>query len=159
MIKRASFASETYVDRWPSPDEIRHFFLASPAKRWFFDTDNDVAYFGAEGVDGTDKLPPDDNGRATIWLWLCGDPELGVHLQWRKWDGKQQYGYSSKGDLARLREVVENLHGDPMSAGLFIPYDAAWKAVKEFIEREGALPKGIEWIADKDLPTDLFPDF
>jgi len=156
--KRASFASESYEDTWPTPDDIQHFFLASPAKCWFFDTGIDVAYFRIEGVDGTDHLPPDDKRRALIYLWLVGHPTLGVQLYWRKWDGKRPHEYSSKGDLTRLREIVQNLHADSFSAGLFIPYDVAWKAVKEFLENDGALPKSIEWIDNEDLPLDLIPD-
>jgi hypothetical protein len=157
MIKDASFASDSYEDRWPRPEEIQHFFLAPPGKRWFFDG-NDVAYFTINGVDGTDHLAPDDQRRANISLWLVGDPKLGVHLQWRKWDGKEPRVFYSKGDLTRLREQIENLHGDPSPAGLFVPYEAAWKAVKEFIENDGARSNSIEWIASEDLPPKTFVD-
>ena len=40
-----------------------------------------------------------------------------------------------------------SLHGDPYSLGLFIPFEAAFKAVKEFIETDGELPTSIEWLA------------
>lgn len=66
--------------------------------------------------------------------------------------------YSSKGDPRRLREWVRTLHNTPLPVGLFIPFKAAWVAVKEFIETEGALPKSIEWVANKDLPPGTFPD-
>ncbi len=49
-------------------------------------------------------------------------------------------------------------HGTPLPVGLFIPYATAWKAVKEFIETDGKLPKNIEWIANRDLPENTFPD-
>jgi hypothetical protein len=45
-----------------------------------------------------------------------------------------------------------------MPIGLFIPFDRAWLAVKEFIETDGALPKSIDWIADADIPDEVFPD-
>ena len=32
------------------------------------------------------------------------------------------------------------------------------KTVKEFIENDGALPRSIEWIANRDLPSDTFPE-
>ena len=38
------------------------------------------------------------------------------------------------------------------------PRRLAWKAVKEFLENEGALPKSIEWIANSDLPPNTFPE-
>lgn len=63
-----------------------------------------------------------------------------------------------QGDLGRLREWVRTLQDDLRSVGLFIPFEEAWKAVKEFIENEGALPKSIAWIADRDLPPGTFPE-
>jgi hypothetical protein len=32
------------------------------------------------------------------------------------------------------------------------------KAVKEFLETDGELPKSIEWVANADLPRNTFPD-
>src|SRR5262249_42883510 len=42
---------------WPSPDELRHYFLAPPGQRWTF-VDGESASWGldAEGVDGTEHL-------------------------------------------------------------------------------------------------------
>lgn len=66
--------------------------------------------------------------------------------------------YSSKGDLRRLREIVHSSHNTPLPVGLFIPFERAWTAVKEFMQTEGQLPKSIEWIANRDLPPNTFPD-
>jgi hypothetical protein len=63
-----------------------------------------------------------------------------------------------KGDLRRLKEYVRTLHGTPLPVGLFVPFPAAWKAVKEFMQTDGALPASIEWIASDELPSDAFPD-
>jgi hypothetical protein len=45
-----------------------------------------------------------------------------------------------------------------LPVGLFIPFRTAWKAVREFIETDGELPKSIEWVADRDIPPEAFPD-
>jgi hypothetical protein len=45
-----------------------------------------------------------------------------------------------------------------MPVGLFISFEQAWRAVKEFLETDGALPKSIAWIANQDLPPDTFSD-
>lgn len=66
--------------------------------------------------------------------------------------------YNSKGDLTRLRQWVPDMHGTRLPVGLFIPFEMAWKAVKEFIETEGALPKSIEWIANSKLPPNTYPE-
>jgi Immunity protein Imm1 len=63
-----------------------------------------------------------------------------------------------EGDLGRLREWVKTKHGDLMPVGLYIPFERAWAAVKEFMERDGALPESIEWADDADVPEDAFPN-
>jgi hypothetical protein len=61
-------------------------------------------------------------------------------LQYSKWDGRvrRRITYNSKGDFNRLREFVRNTEGFLVSKGLFIPFETAWKAVKQFIEADGA---------------------
>jgi hypothetical protein len=99
-----------------------------------------------------------NTGRIDIHLTIVGHPDLGVLLNYRKWGGGLKDTYYSKGDQRRLLEWIRTMHGDLMPIGLFIPWDTAWKAIKEFIEIDGALPKSIEWIADRDLPPEVFPD-
>lgn len=88
------------------------------------------------------------------------NPDHGAKLVYARWDGRIQKkdSYNSKGDLKRLREFVRSFHGTPLSVGLFIPFEQGWKAIKEFIDTEGELPKSIEWLADNDLPPETFPD-
>jgi hypothetical protein len=76
----------------------------------------------------------------------------------RKWGGGFKDSYSSKGDLNRLDRYYRDGWGSYLPVGLFIPFEDAWRAVKEFIEADGALPKSIEWVADRDLPPDAYPD-
>jgi hypothetical protein len=45
-----------------------------------------------------------------------------------------------------------SLQGDPYSLGLFIPFEQAFGAVKEFIESDGELPTSIEWISGDGFP-------
>jgi hypothetical protein len=55
--------------------------------------------------------------------------------------------------------VIEAYRGcDLLPIGLYIPFDRAWMAVKEFIEKDGALPESIAWIAAGDIPDDAFHD-
>jgi Immunity protein Imm1 len=109
------------------------------------------------GADGTEHLG-DSHDRIDIILQMWGDPDLGVLLVWTKWGGGHQQAYTSKGDLTRLHEYTRTLHDDPLPIGLFISFEQAWRAVKEFLETDGALPKSIAWIASQDLPPDTFPD-
>jgi Immunity protein Imm1 len=142
---------------WPSPSELQHYFLAPPGRRWTFETRNECWGLKAEGVDGTEHLPA-DKGRIDINLTMVGNPDHGVLLQYRKQGGGFKDIYYSKGDLDRLREWVATMHGDLLPIGLYIPFDRAWLAVKEFIEKDGALPESIGWIADADVPDDAYPD-
>jgi hypothetical protein len=144
---------------WPSPDELQHYFLAPPDQRWtFHDGESPSWGLDAEGVDGTEYLPA-NKGRIDIHLTLVGHPDQGVLLQYRKLGGGHKDIYYSKGDLTRLEDLVWiGREGDLMPIGLFIPFDRAWLAVKEFIETDGALSKSIDWIADADIPDEAFPD-
>jgi hypothetical protein len=139
---------------WREPQEIERYFLATSEKRWFFDTGTDEAYFEVHGVDGTDQFPPGE-GRIDVKLTLWGHPTLGVLFNWAKWGGGFDDIYASKGDLPRLHECAERVHGGTLPAGLFVSYEAAWKALNEFFETDGALPKSIEWIAERDLPPEF----
>jgi hypothetical protein len=158
MRKRAYFDVFKFIheNAWPSPSQLEPYFLAPPGQRWTFDTGNDNWGLYAEGVDGTEGLEENDRIDVTLHMW--GHPDLGVLLIYSKWGGGFKNLYSSKGDLSRLREWVRSTHETPLPVGLFIPYAIAWRAVKEFIETDGKLPKNIEWIANKDLPKGTFPD-
>jgi len=156
MRKKAYFAS-CLSKGWPDVNELEHYFLAPRGHRWFFETRNDSGSLTAEGADGTEHLE-EGKGRIDIDLQMWGHPDLGVLLIYSKWGGGLKLTYSSKNDLRRLREWVRSTHDTPLPVGLFIPFEQAWKAVKEFIETDGQLPKSIEWIANRDLPPNTFPD-
>lgn len=143
---------------WPAPGELEPYFLAPPGQRWTFgEGENDCWGLKAEGVDGTEHLPR-DKGRIDLDLTMLGNPDHGVLLHYHKRGGGRGEIYYSKGDLTRLKQWVWTVHGDLMPIGLFIPFERAWLAVKEFMETDGALPKSIEWIADADIPADAFPN-
>src|SRR5262249_29432655 len=55
LMKRSAYFGSRSFDRWPLPEEVEHYFLAPPERRWFFETTNDTACLQAEGVDGTDR--------------------------------------------------------------------------------------------------------
>jgi hypothetical protein len=142
---------------WPTPRDLEPYFLGSSGQRSSFESDNDCWGLSAEGVDGTEHLP-EGQGRIDIRLTMVGNPDRGVLLQYRKMGGRHGDTYYSRGDLSRLREWVVTKDGDLRPIGLFVPFERAWAAVKEFIERDGALPKSISWIAGRDVPDYAFPD-
>jgi hypothetical protein len=153
---------DTYFDKlrgsgWPSPNEMEHYLLSASGRRQAFDTRNDCWSMSAEGVHGTEHLPA-NKGRIDIHLTIVGNPGHGVLLQYVKAGGGRGDVHYSRGDLKRLREWTRTKHGDLMPIGLFIPFEQAWSAVKEFIETNGALPQNIAWIGGDDIPPDAFPD-
>lgn len=156
MRKFTSF--DTYWgEGWPETNWLARYFLAPPGLQWHFINRTADGSLMAEGADGTEGLEI-HKGRVDINLNIWGLPNLGVLLYYSKWGGGNKLHFSSKGDLSRLTEIVRSFYGTPLPVGLFIPFESAWKAVKEFIETEGALPKCIEWIANRDLPPNTFPD-
>jgi hypothetical protein len=156
MMRKRAYFDSYWGTGWPDLKWLEPYFLKREP-RWFAGTGNDSAGFSAQGVDGTEHLEPGKD-RIDVRLDLWGNPNLGVLMIWSKSGGGHREMFTSKGDMARLRELVRSTHDTPLPIGLFIPFDAAWKAVKEFIETDGALPKSIVWIANGDLPENTFPD-
>ena len=156
MQKNASFDSY-WGKGWPSIEWLERYFLAPKGEEWTFDTGNDNWGLGIEGVDGTEHLEPYKT-RIDINLRMWGYPGLGVLLYYTKTGGGYREHFTSKGDMSRLKEWVRTLQGDLRPIGLFIPFPTAWKAVKEFMETDGQLPKSIEWVSNHDLPANTFPD-
>jgi hypothetical protein len=156
MRKRAYFDSRRFKS-WPTLEELEPYFLAPPGKQWFDTGGNDTAGLHAEGVEGTEHFGEGGEARIDVDLQMWGNPDLGVLLIYTRWGGGHRELFSSVGDLSRLGEIVESKHRTKVPVGLFIPFERAWVAVKEFIETDGKLPTSIEWIANKDLPPYTFP--
>jgi hypothetical protein len=156
MRKRANFDSYR-AEGWPDPEWLKKFFLAPKGQQWSFFGGNDNWGLAAEGAEGTEHFGPTDPRRININLSLWGNRELGVLLIYKKWGGGHNETHDSKGNLLRLKEHGRDLHGTRLPIGLFIPFEKAWLAVKEFIETDGKLPKSIDWIEDSKLPADTFP--
>ena len=144
-------------DFWPSADQLNSFFFPPDGEKWI-ETGNDNWGIRLEGLAGTGSLPY-ARGRKDINLTMWGRPGLGVLLLYHK-IGPPGFrdAYTSKGDMSRLKEIVWSLHDDPLPAGLFVPFPAAFLAVKEFMATEGQLPECIEWVRNADLPDGTFPD-
>ena len=155
MRKTAYFCGRA-VERWPNKIELEEYFFA-PQGRRFFESGTDSASLDARGLYGTESLEQ-GKGRIDVVLFLWGHPEYGVYLSYQKRDGDYGDAYVSMGDLGRLGEWVETTHEDLASIGLFISVENAWKAVREFVETGGELPKAIEWIRADDLPSHAFPE-
>jgi len=153
-VRKRAYFDSYWGDGWPDLNWLEPYFLAPAGKRWSFETGNDGGSLTLEGVDGTNQLSAGE-GRIDLYLTMIGNPEYGVLLHYLKLGGRENY--YSRGDLNRLYERVETLHGDPMPVGLHIPFDDAWAAVKEFVQGDGALPRGIAWISSGELPKNVFP--
>ena len=125
---------------WPEPNDLRPYFLAPPGQEWT--EGNDSWGLSAEGLYGTEGLAKFKE-QVEVHLSMWGARGLGVLLFYHKYGGGYREMFTSKGDMSRLREIV--------------PFFEAWKAVKEFIETDGELPKSIEWVANKVLPPNTFP--
>jgi hypothetical protein len=146
-------------DPWPEPKVLEPYFLGGKGRRWVFESDTDQAALVAEGAGGTEHLERNE-GRVDIDLFLVGHPAIGIQLTHRRikrW-GRGTEAFSSISDRGRLDRYYRDRYGSLIAVGLFIPFEDAWRAVKEFLETDGALPKSIEWIAGRDLPPDAFPD-
>lgn len=141
---------------WPVADELKKYFL-DRGRLWISPGGNDNWALEVQGLYGTDALSLNES--VNVNLRMTGSSKHGVTLQYSKWDGRIQRKdtFYSKGDLSLMREFVRSLHEDLLCIGLFIPFESAWNAVKEFMESDGELPTSIEWIASRNLPPGTFP--
>jgi hypothetical protein len=153
-MRKESYFHDFNGPGWPAPHEVKKYFSAG-GRLWA--SGNDNWYLDVQGLYGTEALPQRESVNAI--LRMTGSPDHGVTLSYDKWDGRIQHkdSYVSRGDLSRLGRFMYSLHDDPYSLGLFIPFEAAFRAVKEFIESDGELPTSIAWVAVKDLPPETFP--
>ena len=157
-MKKDIYFDNFFGPGWPSTSALQPYVLAPRGKEWFYTGGNDSGSLSLKGLDGTEHLPY-GNGQKCIELSMWGYSELGVLLQYARFGGGQpRQDWFSKGDMRRIRQWVRSLHGNPLPVGLFIPFDKAWLAVKEFMETEGQLPTSIEWVNSNDLPDNTFPE-
>src|SRR5688572_16997585 len=140
MMRKVAYFDSHGGPGWPEITSMEHYFLAPRGKQWMFDTGDPDGMLILEGVDGTENLE-EEIGRVDIRLTMWGNSNLGVLLIYSEWGGIHEQTYSSKGDLSRLREIVRSDHNTPLPIGLFIPFERAWKVVKEFMQTDGQLPK------------------
>jgi Immunity protein Imm1 len=143
---------------WPDQKWLEPYFLTSAGRQKAFGKGNNHWGVTAKGVDGTEHLPFDK--RIDIDLHIVGKPDLGVLLLYERVSAADGYSYSyySVGDTKMFRTLVKAKQGSRMPMGLFIPFEQALKAIVEFTQTNGALPKCIEWIAAADLPEGSFPE-
>src|SRR3954471_8458657 len=157
MMKKSINLADFEQRSWPEPSKLEAYFLTREGRRSAFETGNDSWGVMANGVDGTDHLEK-GGGRVDVNLNIIGSARHGVMLNFQKWDRGIKEDLYSKGDLSRLMRWTETRHGDVWPIGLFIPFESAREAIKEFMQRDGALPTSIAWIASKDIPQEAFPD-
>ena len=149
MRKSCSF-HDFDASSWPSPDDLKKYFSAGG--RLWPSHGNDSWALRGERLYGTMILPRSD--AVTVELRMTGSPYHGVTLDFARWHGRirRLHRCFSEGDLGRLWQFMVSLQGDPYSLGLFIPFEQAFEAVKEFIESDGELPTSIRWISGDDFP-------
>ncbi len=156
-MKKDIYFDNFFGPGWPSPANLEPYFLAPRGQEWFYTGGNDSGSLRLEGVDGSEHLQR-GAGRIDIRLAMWGNPKFGVLLIYSKRGGGYREDYTSKGDLTRLKQWVRSLHDTPLPVGLFVPFEVAWRAVKEFMETDGKLPTSIEWVKNSELPEGTFPD-
>lgn len=155
MRKRTWFPLLPY-EGWPRPQDIESYFLTSPGRKLLWNRADSYG-FRAIGVDGTEQLEL-GKGRVDTDLAVWANLKLGMLLIHSKLGGGHREVFSSVGNTRLLHEWTRSRHNTPLPIGLFIPFEKAWSAVREFLETDGKLPKSIEWISNHELPPNTFPD-
>jgi hypothetical protein len=158
-MKRSFIFASFGETQWTDAGKIEPFFLDSKQREAMFIRRQDDGLFSIDGMEGTDNLSREAD-RVNARLYLNMLPEHGVTISYHHWDGrsrKKTYFYS-KGNLDLINEYVRSFQGSPLQLGLFIPYEAAWRTVKEFMEGDGGLPASIDWVSAglPPIPDSMF---
>lgn len=156
MMEKTAYFDGHWGEGWPELNYVESRITDAASRTRLFERGQDGGSFFIEGFNDAENWIP-QNGQCKAALYLHMNLDCGVKLQHSKWDGRRLIIHNSKGDLGRLGEFVRSLHDTPLSLGLFISFDLGWRAVKEFLQTDGALPKSIEWVANSDLPPETFP--
>lgn len=153
-MQKWTYFDERSREGWPELNWLEPYFLTDAGRRKAFG-DQESWGLTIYGLDGTGHMLP-MKGRIDLHLSIQGDLKHGVMLCHFKTGARFREHWFSKGNQARWQEWVEIRQQDQISTALFISFEKAWLAVKEFIERDGELPKAIEWIVEADLPEFAF---
>jgi hypothetical protein len=158
MRKEGSFDTH-WGDGWPDLATVEACVTDPVRRSQMLARGADGGCFSIEGLYGTENLAP-RAGLVSATLYLFLSAEHGAMVLYSRWDGRiqKQASWNSKGDLSRLGQFVRSFHDTPLSLGLFISFENAWLAIKEFMLTEGELPTVIEWVATEDLPPETFPE-
>jgi hypothetical protein len=151
---KKTFAFGPFGDTvWTDPSKIEHFFLDPRQRELLFLDREGGGVFSIEGLEGTEGLSSEAE-RVNARLYLAMLPQHGATISYHHWDGRirKKIEFHSKGNLERINEYVRSFQGSPMQLGLFVPYEAAWNAVKEFMEGDGGPPTSIEWVGGASIP-------
>jgi len=157
LRKEASFDTH-WGDGWPDVKTVEYCLCDPQRRAQYFADGYDGGCFAIEGYED-EKLVPISPYKGAV-LYMHMNPEHGIKLQHSCWDRRvgRRDTYHSRGNLSRLKEFVRSFHGTPLSVGLFVPFDVGCRAVKEFMETNGELPRSISWVSETDLPVGVFPD-
>jgi len=158
IIKKEAAFDDHWGNGWPEISVVERGLSDPEELARLFARGRDGGCFSIEWIyDKTHSAPQSELVGATLYMHM--NPDHGIKLQYSKWDGRvgEKKTYHSKGDLARLKQFVRSFHRTPLSIGLFVPFEMGRKAVKEFLETDGALPRSIDWISDDELPSEVFP--
>ena len=159
IVRKEAAFDDHWGNGWPEISIVDQ-SLSDPNKlSQFFAKGRDGACFSIEWVydKKSNSAPQSELVGAILYMHINRDH--GMKLQYSKWDGRvgEKKTYHSKGDLTRLKQFVRSFHRTPLSIGLFVPFEIGRKAVKEFLETDGELPRSVDWISENDLPPEAFP--
>jgi len=158
IIKKEAAFDDHWGSGWPDIGVVEQ-RLSDPEKlAQMFAKGRDGGCFSIKWIyDKNNAEPQSELVAATLYMHM--NSEHGIKLQYSRWDGRigEKKTYHSKGDLTRLKHFVRSFHRTPLSIGLFVPFEIGRKAVKEFLETDGDLPRSIDWVPEDGLPSEVFP--
>jgi hypothetical protein len=140
---------------WPDKAWLEPYFLTRPGRCEAFGDHGGSWGLGMElglGLIDSATRPFGVSRRIAVDLAIVGHPDLGALLCYQRLNHGGGV-FFSKGHLSRSGGWA-TVYDDAMPVEFCVPFEAAWSAIEQFIETEGALPTSIGWVAGRDLPLE-----
>ena len=147
-------------NRWPAADQLEQSFLDPARRNWAFWDGGGGGYISVSGLDGTEN-EPDGPNRSNARIAIRAHRKHGATLDHHWWDGKRRVSTShlSLGSTSDMTKLPHLDNRQPFAVGLFIPFELAWLALKDFMVDPIHPSKSVPWINAKDLPPSAIPPF
>ncbi len=143
---------------WPPIATLEREFMDPTRREWAYWDGSGAAggYMKISGIEGT-EAQPDGRTRSGATISIRAHRQFGATLSHHWWDAKSATAttHLSLGDRSLLSQMTTLDDRQPYPIGLFIPFELAWLAFRDFIQEPTRVTSAVPWINGVDLTAQV----